>query len=55
MNFLFADNTTPLRKGTSIIELGNFVNLEVQELGMILRADKLAINTTLPRPKQKKS
>ena len=39
--FLFADDTTALRKGTSIFELGNFVNLELQKLGMWLRANKL--------------
>jgi len=40
LNFLFADNATALRKSTRIIVLGNFVNLEVQELGMMLRDNK---------------
>ena len=59
LNFLFADNTTALKKGTSIFELGNFVNLELQKLEIWLRANKLAINTTKTKiivfhPKQKK-
>ena len=59
LNFLFADDTTALKKGTNIFELGNFVNLELQKLGMWLRANKLAINTTKTKiivfhPKQKK-
>ena len=59
LNFLFADDTTALKKGTSIFELGNFVNLELQKLGMWLRANKLAINITKTKiivfhPKQKK-
>jgi hypothetical protein len=60
LNFLFADDTTALKKGTNIFELGNFVNLELQKLGMWLRANKLAINTTKTKiivfhPKQKKN
>ena len=60
LNFLLADDTTALKKGTSIFELGNFVNLELQKLEMWLRANKLAINTTKTKiivlyPKQKKS
>ena len=41
LNFFFADDTTALKKDTSIFELGNFVNLELQKLGMWLRANKL--------------
>ena len=60
LNFLFADDTTALKKGRNIFELGNFVNLGLQKLGMWLRANKLAINTTKTKiivfhPKQKKS
>ena len=46
LNFLFADDTTALKKDTSIFELGNFVNLELQKLEIWVRANKLAINAT---------
>jgi hypothetical protein len=45
INFLFADDTTGLAKGSDIFSIGTFVNNELQKLGMWLRANKLAINT----------
>ena len=44
VNFHFADDTTALAKGQSLNELIQFVNYEIQKLGMWLRANKLAIN-----------
>ena len=46
VNFHFADDTTALAKSTNIFELANSVNLEIQKLGMWLRANKLAINAS---------
>ena len=45
LNFLFADDTTALTSGDDIVSTGNFVNLELQKLGIWLRANELAINT----------
>ena len=45
LNFLFADDTTALTNGDDIVSTGNFVNLELQKLGIWLRANELAINT----------
>jgi len=45
INIHFADDTTGLAKGSSLDELINFVNLEIQKLGVRLRSNKLAINT----------
>ncbi len=45
INFHFADDMTGLAKGSSLDDLINFVNLEIQKLGLWLRSNKLAINT----------
>ena len=45
INFLFADDTTGLAKGSDINSIGTFVNAELQKLGVWLKANKLAINT----------
>ena len=45
INFLFADDTTGLAKGSDIHSIGTFVNNELQKLGVWLKANKLAINT----------
>jgi len=45
INIHFADDTTGLAKGSSLDDLINFVNLEIQKLGLWLRSNKLAINT----------
>ena len=45
-NFLFADDTTGLQKGANISEIGSFINIELQKLGMWLRANKLSINVS---------
>ena len=37
---------TTLAKSTNIYALTDFVNCEIQKLGMWLRADKLAINAS---------
>ena len=44
VNFHFADDTTALAKGQSLNELVQFVNYEIQKLGIWLRANKLSIN-----------
>ena len=44
LNFLFADDTSGLAKGPDIHLLANFVNTELQKLGMWLRANKLCVN-----------
>jgi len=46
VNFHFADDTTALAKSNDIYELTEFVNNEIQKLGMWLRANKLAINAS---------
>ena len=46
LNFHFADDTTGLAKGLSINELVKPVNYEIQKLGVWLRSNKLAINTS---------
>ena len=46
VNFYFADDTTGLPKGSSINELVKTVNHEIQNLGVWLRSNKLAINTS---------
>ena len=46
LNFLFADDTSALKKGSDIVEIGNFINTELQKIGMWLRANKLAINSS---------
>ena len=45
INIHFADDTTGLSKGSSLDKSINFVNLEIQKLGVWLRSNKLAINT----------
>ena len=35
-----------LAKGSNIVEVGNFVNTELQKLGMWLRANKICVNTS---------
>ena len=45
LNFLFADDTSALCRGSDIHFLCNFVNIELQKLGVWLRANKLSINT----------
>ena len=45
-NFHFADDSTGLAKGSNIVEVGNFVNTELQKLGMWLRANKICVNTS---------
>ena len=45
-NILFADDTTALAKGHCIETVGEFVNIELQKIGIWLRANKLAINTS---------
>ena len=45
-NFHFADDSTGLAKGSNIAEVGNFVNNELQKLGMRLRANKICVNTS---------
>ena len=42
---LFADDNTTLTSGSDIIEVGNFVNYELQKLGQWLRSNELATNT----------
>jgi hypothetical protein len=46
MNFHFADDSTGLAKGPDIVSVGNFMNNELQKLGMWLRANKISINTS---------
>ena len=43
---LFADDTTLLKGGSDINETGNFVNSQLQKLGLWLRANELLINTS---------
>ena len=45
-NFHFADDSTGLAKGSNIVEVGHFVNNELQKLGMWLRANKIRVNTS---------
>ena len=45
-NFHFADDSTGLAEGSNIVEVGNFVNTELQKLGMWLRANKICVNTS---------
>ena len=45
LNFLFADDTTALTSGDDIVSTGNFVNFELQKLGIWLWANELAVNT----------
>ena len=45
-NFHFANDSTGLAKGSNIVEVGNFVNTELQKLGMWLRANKICVNTS---------
>ena len=45
-NFLFADDTTALLAGSDISIVGNFVNKQLQKLGLWLRANDLIINTS---------
>ena len=44
-SFLFADDTTALTSGHDIQITGNFVNAELQKLGLWLRSNELCINT----------
>ena len=46
LNFHFADDSTGLAKGPDISSVGNFINNELQKLGMWLRANKISINTS---------
>lgn len=46
LQFLFADDTTGLEKGKNLPEVIRTVNFELQKLGIWLRANKLAINTS---------
>ena len=45
-NILFADDTTCLTRGKNLSELVDFVNTELQKLGVWIRANKLAINAS---------
>ena len=46
LNLHFADDTSALCKGNNLVELSNFMNLELQKIGTWLRANKLAINAS---------
>ena len=46
LNFHFADDSTGLAKGPDLFSVGNFINNELQKLGMWLRANKISINTS---------
>ena len=39
-NFHFADDSTGLAKGSNIVDVGHFVNTELQKLGMWLRGSR---------------
>ena len=46
LSFLFADDTTSLTSGNDIEQVGSFVNLQLQKIGVWLRSNELAINTS---------
>ena len=50
-NFHFADDSTGLAKGSNIVEVENFVNTELQKLGMWLRANKICVNSSKTKVK----
>ena len=45
-NILFADDTTALVRGKNLQDLVSTVNVELQKLGVWMRSNKLAINTS---------
>ena len=45
-NFHFTEDSTCLAKGSHIVEVGKFVNTELQKLGMWLRANQICVNTS---------